>query len=161
MDLPLNLPVLSCKIEGRGRQTRPVWFPHLPSAVEHARKPHEPFFRYHSRSFDLHGLVADLFELELPVLEDNFQADVPWPPQSPDAEPNELSDDLPLAPDKHSHGSASVSQIDGTVELLSSDELSFPFDNEPPFCLENNTLKIHQCRALDADPSGIPEPPPE
>merc|ERR1711911_329545 len=161
MDLPLNLPVLSCKIEGRGRQTQPVWFPHLPSAVEHARKPHEPFFRYHSRSFDLHGLVADLFELELPVLEDYFQADVPWNPQSPDAELYQLSDDSILDPDKFTPESSALSESHEKVEPLSLDELPFPFDNEPPFCLENNTLTIHQCRASNADPNDTPESLPE
>ena len=95
------------------------------------------------------------------MLEDNFWADVPWPPKSPDAEPNELSDDLSLASDRQPYRSTFPSQIDKEVEPLSSDELSFPFDNEPPFCLENNTLIIHQCRAPDADPTGIPEPPPE
>ena len=71
MQIPLRLPVLACKVKGRS-QTRPVWIPPHPSILEHEKKPNEPYFRYHSRTFGLRGPIAELFELDWPLLEDNL-----------------------------------------------------------------------------------------
>ena len=65
MQIPLQLPVLVCKVKGPN-QTRPVWIPPQTSLLEHEKKPYEPYFRYHSHTFRLPQPIAELFELEWP-----------------------------------------------------------------------------------------------
>ena len=149
MQLPFHIPLLKGRIVRRN-PTRPVGPPNHLSTTEHSRGHNEPYFRFHSRTFKLHGPTADLFELDWPVLEDNFQVDVPWPPNPSRAPKPPLIG--PFLADIHHLQPETATASDGTLFRQHMED-----PGQPPSNPLGDTIRGIPTDALACTP---PIPPP-